>query len=508
MKNKIICFFLLLCSTSQFGCKDFLDVQPLDKLTGNNYYKSKADVDAVINDMSRRFFNKYNETHFIGAAGEYRLGETLHEPTGDDPSARMFIEALGVNDLVKVLDPSEDWNRFYNFAGITKWKPYYQIIQAANILIYNLDNGIDVLTETETKEYLGEARFARCLAYFMMVRLYGDVPYYTNAFNVEALPRENMVSVLNKCIEDLKTNLNDMPWTYTDPALKGVKASRGSAIALLMNMNMWNAGFDQANASKYWRETATLGNDLVNSNAYRLVPLNEFAKVIKGRSDESLFELYRSINYNDQVTNWAPFADMFLAYPYKLPQSRHQVSLAYYRASYMEKIYPETVTDKRKDLWFLNIYANNGEFQVTKYASNVYAEGSEENNPDITFLIFRYAESILMRAEALANLGENAEAIRMVDLIRTRAGAAGYTGSGGQNLKDFIYQERSRELFGEGHQYYDLIRTRRILSRTWTPNALNLDQFNRGAWTWPIDAEALNNNPYMVLNEYWLNGGI
>jgi hypothetical protein len=506
MKKYITYSLLILCGIILFSCKGYLDVKPLDKLTGNNFYKSKEDVDAVINDLSRRFFDKINETHFIGAVGEYRSGEVLHDKTSDMGPSRRFVEVLGKNDINLLLSANQDWG-FYAFDRITDWTGYYQIIQSANILIYNLEIGVPTLSAAQTKAYIGEAKFARCLAYFIIVRLYGDVPYYTNAFNIAALPRENMVSVFNKCILDLQGSMNDLPWTYADPAQKGVKASRGSAIALLMNMNMWNAGFDVANAQKYWRATADLGDALIKSNAYRLLPLSQWAFVIKGRSDESLFELYRSINYNDEVSNITPFGDMFLAFPYKLPQNRHQVSFAYFKAEYMEKIYPPNVADKRKTAWFLNMYANNGEFQILKYAQNAYAEGAEENNPDQTFLIFRYAESILLRAEALANLADDAGAITMVNMIRTRADAPGYQGGGGQDLKDFIFLERSRELMGEGHHYFDLVRTKRILNRTWTYNALNLDQFNRGAWTWPINSNAMNNNPYMVLNNYWTNGG-
>jgi len=506
MKKYIIYSLLMLCAISQSGCKGYLDVKPLDKLTGNNFYKSKEDVDAVINDLSRKFFNKINETHFIGAVGEYRSGEVLYEPKSDQGPSRRFVEILGKNDINLLLSGNQPWG-FYAFDRITDWRGYYQIIQSANILIYNLDLGIPTLTASETKAYIGEAKFARCLAYFIMVRLYGDVPYYTNAFNTNAMPRENMVSVLNKCIADLKGSLIDLPWSYSDPAQKGVKASRGSAIALLMNMNMWNAGFDVPNAPKYWRETADLGDALVKSNAYRLLPLKQWANVIKGRSDESLFELYRSINYNDEVSNITPFGDMFLAYPYKLPQNRHEVSFAYFKAEYMERIYPNNVADKRKDAWFLNMYSNDGEFQVLKYAQNAYAEGAEEDNPDQTFLIFRYAESILLRAEALANLNDDAGATLMLNMIRNRADAPVYQGGGGQDLKDFIFLERSRELLGEGHHYFDLIRTKRILNRTWTYNVLNLDQFNRGGWTWPINPDALSNNPYMVLNTYWTSGG-
>ena len=506
MKKSIIYILAATVSLCLPSCKKFLNVQPIDKLTGNNFYRSKDDVVANIYDMSRTFFGKINETHFIGATGEYRSGEVLYEPQSDNGPARAYVEVLGRNDLLGLIYGNPPWN-FYNFGLITDWTGYYQVIQSANILISKLETGVPGVSETEKKQFEGEAAFIRSLAYFFMVRLYGDVPYYTDAFHSTALPRENMVSVLNKCIADLKKYKDGLPWTYADPALKGVRASKGSLIALIMNMNMWNAGFDKPNANKYYQETADLGQELVKSNTYRLLPINEWATVIKGRSDESLFEFYRSINYGDQNTNVAPIGDMFLHYPYKRPEYTHRVSFAYFRGEYMQKLYPGTA-DKRVSVWFnSDIYADNGKFMMLKFAQNAFATGEEDANPDNTFMIFRYAGEILLCAEALAELGQDDAAITLVNKVRDRAEATRYTGGGGQDLKDFIFMERSRELMGEGHHYFDLIRTRRIMNSEWSYDVLTLDKFNRGAWTWPISDNALANNPFMSLNMYWVNGG-
>ncbi|MCC8408092.1 RagB/SusD family nutrient uptake outer membrane protein [Mucilaginibacter sp. UR6-1] len=504
--KKIIIFILIV--TGSFclpSCKKFLNIQPIDKLTGNNFYQSKDDVIANIYDMSRRFFGKINETHFIGATGEYRSGEVLHEAQADNGPARAYVEVLGRNDLIGLLSGGKPWDGFYNFGRITDWTGYYQVIQSANILIEKLNEGIPGVNATEANQFKAEAAFIRSLSYFFMVRLYGDVAYYTDAFHSEPIGRENMVSVLNKCIADLKTYKDFLPWTYSDPALKGVRASRGSIIALIMNMNMWNAGFDRANATKYYQETADLGRELVKSNAYKLLPIEQWSTVIKGRSDESLFEFYRSINYGDQNSAVAPFGDMFLHYPYKRPEYTHRVSFAYFRGEYMQKLYPNA-SDKRAEIWFdEDIYADNGRFMMLKFAANSFANGEEDANPDNTFLIFRYAGEILLCAEALAELGENGDAITMLNMVRKRAEAPLYTS--GDDLKDFIFLERSRELMGEGHHYFDLVRTRRILSSQWSYNVLTLDKFNRGAWTWPISNNALTNNPFMTLNAYWVNGG-
>src|SRR5690606_13887570 len=163
---------------------------------------------------------------------------------------------------------------------------YYQVIQTANILIDKLSEGIPGLSNEDTNRYIAEAVFLRCFSYFWMLRLYGDVVYYTELYQSDALPREDIVSVLNKCIEDLEPHKNNIPWTFADPALKGDRASRGSIVALLMHMNMWIAGFDRANGQRYYQATAALRAELMERNSYRLLPLTEegWALVTKGRS--------------------------------------------------------------------------------------------------------------------------------------------------------------------------------------------------------------------------------
>ncbi|MGN8057224.1 RagB/SusD family nutrient uptake outer membrane protein [Pedobacter sp. 22163] len=505
MKKVIIYTLVIAASFCLPSCKKFLNIQPLDKLTGNNFFQTKEDVVANIYDLSRIVFSKINETHYVGAVGEYRSGEVLHESQSDNAPSREYVEFLGRNDLLNLIRRGQPWD-YYNFDRITDWTGYYRAIQGANILITKLDEGVPGVNETEKGQFKAEAAFIRSLSYFTMVRLFGDVVYYTDAFHSTPLPRENFVSVLNKCIADLNSYKNQIPFTYSDPALKGVRASRGSIIALMMEMNMWNAGFDGANARKYYQATADLGKELVASNAYRLLPLSDWSTVIKGRSDESLFEFYQSINYGDAVLNVAPIADMFLHYPYKRPEYTHRVSFAYYRGEYMQKLFQDG-GDKRITTWFNeDIFADNGKFMLLKYAKNSFIVGEEDANPDNTFMIFRYGGELLLAAEALANIDENAEAIKLVNMVRSRAGASPYTSSNG-DLKEFIFYERSRELIGEGHHYFDLVRTKRILNSQYSYNVLTSDKFSRGAWTWPINQSALNNNPFMKLNDYWVNGG-
>lgn len=544
MKKLIICL-LLIVSASQFGCKKYLDITPIDKLTGNNFYQNAEDIEANITDMYGLLFDKYTQTAWAGATGEFRSGEVIPAAqAGDQNSVRMGTARLGghtrqapdprgstekltiptttVNDrllLDEGLRLDRSWNQnAYNYWQITRWNEFYRVIQSANILVSKLEEGIPALTEAQTKRYLGEAKFIRCFCYFTMVRLYGDVVYYTKAFQKDPLPRENMVSVVNKCIADMASNKSDLPLTFSDPSLKGVRATQGAAIGLMMNMYMWNAGFDIPNRVGYWEETAKLGEEIMNSNAFRLLPLTEWATVAKGRSDESLFELFRTLNYNQDLNNpfqqayaYSPFGDAFIHFPYKQPEYTHRYSFNVFTEEYMRKLYPDA-GDGRLTVWFVAPYDQNPEtFQLRKFAVNTFIDANRPDldlNPDNTYLIMRYADAILLRAEALANLNRDGEAITVLNGLRTMRQASPFPGNGDGTLKDAIFIERAKELMGEGSRYFDLVRTRRVLSKLWTDNPLTSDKFSRGAWTWPIDQSALTNNPYMTLNNYWIGTGL
>ncbi len=540
MKKYIICLFIIV-SASQYGCKKFLDITPIDKLTGNNFYKTKEDMEANITDMYGELFDKYTKTAFAGATGEFRSGEvipaaeggagrsasaligghTRQTPNPQGSTDKQNVPLTTVNDryLLVALSTGNAWDG-YNFSDLMKWDEYYRVIQSANLMISKIDDGIEALSAEEAKRYKAEAKFIRCFTYFQLVRLYGDVVYYTNAFQKDPLPRENMVTVIKSCIADLKDFRNDLPLTFTDPSMRGVRASRGAAIGLLMNMNMWNAGFDIANRTSYYQETAALGKEIMDSKAFHLLPINEWAKVVKGRSEESLFELFRTLNYNQdlndpfaQANAYSPFGDAFIHFPYKQPEYTHRYSYSVFSTEYMRKLYPDE-SDLRLTVWFVAPFDQNAStFQLRKFALNTFADANNPNldlNPDNTYLIMRYSDAVLLRAEALANLTpDDPTAIECLNLIRGRAVAPPYpTGSGDGNLKDAIFLERSKELMGEGSRYFDLVRTKRVLSKDWTDNPLTSDKFNRGGWTWPISPNALFNNPKMSLNTYWIGSGL
>ncbi|GAB3929101.1 RagB/SusD family nutrient uptake outer membrane protein [Mucilaginibacter myungsuensis] len=545
MKKIIICLVIVI-SVSQTSCKKFLNIIPINQLTGNNFYASREDVENNITDMYGSLFDKYVTTNTAGAMGEFRSGEAIPAQNGSGARVvRVDVAALGghtrriansgvtqglqsiplttVNDrrLLDAMggtDPVTNSPNPNNFGSLQSWNAYYRVIQQANLLISKLQEGVPGLNATQTASYIAEAKFIRCFCYFFMVRLYGDVVYYTAAFQKDPLPRTDMVVVINNCLAELRACKNDMEMSVSNPSLRGVRACRGAIIGLMMNMNMWNAGFDPANKNKYYQETDALGLELMTSNAFRLLPLTEWATVTKGRSEESLFELFTTVNYNSQqgnafaqVFNLAPFGEAFIHFPYKLPEYDNRTSPCVLTADYMNRIYADR-RDDRLTIWFDAPFDQNAEtFQLKKFAGNSFLDASNPSltgNPDNTFLIFRYADAILLRAEALAELGNETIAADVLNVVRSRANATQYPSSADNNIKEAIFYERQKELMGEGARYPDLVRTKRILSKTYADNPLTADKFGRGAWTWPISESSLQNNPFMTLNAYWRGTGL
>ncbi|MGF7232970.1 RagB/SusD family nutrient uptake outer membrane protein, partial [Arachidicoccus sp.] len=390
---------------------------------------------------------------------------------------------------------------------ITAWSSLYKMVSAANILYAKVDEVPDpAFSESARKKYKAEAVYLRSLAYFYLVRLFGDVPYYTDAYNATSLPKTNQVTIFQNCVNDLGAVVGDLPWTYTDPANIAVRAMRGSALIVMMEMNMWMAGFDNANKLQYWTSTDSLGKELINDNqgAYALLPIDKYPVIFRGKSKEGLVELSQNANYGESGYGFDGRNYNISGYAsHNPPGSTSGYSYSYIGSDYMSKLYPQADPDRRKDLWFPTqyIYSGNQMFEFYKYYD--FSQAANGSYPIGSLMILRYADAFLLRAEALDDLGQEDEATEMLNMIRQRAGAKLYTSSDDQSLSDAIWYERVKEFMGEGTYFFDLVRTGKILDAKYCPYPIEVEAFYKGAWTWPIPSDAQANNPYLSLNGYW-----
>ena len=171
-------------------------------------------------------------------------------------------------------------------------------------------------------------------------------------------------------------------------------------------------------------------------------------------------------------------------------------------------MYPNGQPDKRSTIWFdpatLRTYGNDPRtFRMRKFLISSDPNAIDGFGFDASQTIFRLTDAILLQAEALAELGNDSKAQQKVNIVRDRAGAPPFTVVG-EELKNEIFFERCRELIGEGHYWYDVVRTRRIIDLNYKFGYhCSVDQYKAGAWTWPIHRSALINNPGITLNTYW-----
>lgn len=501
MKIKKLAYILaataLVLSTS--SCEKFLNVTPIDALSGNNFWETKKDVEGYTNGIYLRLKNKIGNTALLPSL-EIR-GNWIGAMSGPATYPNLVF-----NNLKGIINGGD------SFDGVIRenmsWKGWYDVIAASNILHEEVAKMPDaIVTVPEKKRYQAEAVFTRNLSYMFICKMFGDAIYYTEAYNSKPLPRLPQLEVLKKCIADMDAAKDDLPVKYPEASLLGLRPTRASAVALLMHLNMWAAAWDEADKSVYYKAVTALGEELKTYTDYRLLPITveNTKRIFKGRSSENLFSILQDYNYGETFSDYANYSYFFSHYPYRGTVTTTLSRMAY-NSTYLEKLYPAGISDQRRTLWFDNVSDNNFTFQFKKFI-NTYATGAGSGvtmRSDDSAIILRLADAILLVAEAHAELGEETAAKDYLNQIRLNAGASEIT-SGGEGLKDDIFKERCRELIGEGQYYFDLVRTKRVVNSEFASAPMSVGNFNSGAWTWPliITAEERTANPGLVGNNFW-----
>lgn len=499
-----------LCSAVLFSSCGLMDTTSDEKLSGDEMWDGATTerVNGFVNSMYTEFrAAAMQKACYILYSGDLRCAPIESYSSGEN-----YITDLANNDLNGLREHySGDGN--VQADGIMSWREFYKVIQSANILIAEI--GRTSVPKAEAEAFKAEAVFMRSLAYFFLIRNFGDVPYYTDAYHQEPLPRTNMVTVLQAIASDLNQILVDdpdaayLPWAQVSLDKKAIRGSRGAVLALLMHVNMWLAGFDESHKTSYYEAVVNYGEQLVNQNGgtYTLLPLSQTNTIFRGGSSEGIFEIAQNPSYisgNEVFEFKAVFANEVMCSVYSPAKSTPNLCYTY---DFLTKIYPPSETDDRIDAWFdENIYStlDGAPKEILKFENpDIYNDGGALTANAGNQVVFRLADAILLYAEALADLGTNdGKACELLNRIRTRAGASTLSLSG-DDLKDAIYWERVRELMGEGHYFYDLVRTGKVCDNNYCYHPITRSEFREGAWTWPISKTAQENNTLITLNNYW-----
>lgn len=477
-KKSWITPFVALLALS--ACDSMLTETPESFITPENFYQTVADADAAVTTVYEPL---------LGGNG---LGRALYwalELPAD--IARVGVEEENPN--IVVLGALGYDASTPDFAA--SWQALYTTVTRANIVIERVDES-EIPAETKAA-ITGEAQFLRALAYFYLARLWGDVPLVRTTdeqlTDPDRAPREE---VLQQVLADAQQAVSTLPVTRTGAQLG--RATRGAAHALLADVHRWRGE---------WQQAADAAREVIDSGLYGLVAdyLDAFLPGSEQRSEE-IFALQYS------TTSGTPSSSLVSwTYPRILGPSEVggwstiEPNLSHYD-SYAEGDYRRQVTYRTEGA---DINGTVREFaypSVYKWRPSAVPGPQDMNTP-----IYRYAEVLLIYAEALNELGQTAEAVESVNAVRARARngtvnedraePADLPALGQAALREAILDERRWELAHEAKRWLDLIQleTDDFVARfADNPYVSNVQT---RAMLWPVPQRERDLNPNLTQNE-------
>lgn len=448
MKSK---WTIVLSATLLFlfsGCDKFLDVDPPYTQDAENFFRTKEDYERALvgayDLLQASFLSLWIGE--IASDNSIAGGESVNDSQGLHQIDNMTHG--GVNsELRSILR--------WNYAGITR----------VNYIMENKDN-IDFPGKGQI---IAEARFLRAYYYFELVKFFGAVPLIIDKrIGIEearTLPRNPASEVYAQIEEDLNFAASALPWTAT---VKG-KATRGAALALLGKAYLYQGKFLEA--------SNTL-DEVRNSGIFSLI--SDYSQLFLAANEnnaETVFDIqytgleggsygclvclegnaapgfhgirqYNGPVYGDGNSYNLPTQNLYDAYASIDP--RRGYSILDIDAFIAAQPNPQTIT------YAIGAGGHTG-FYNNKYIKRQGEIGLPDNDltSPVNYRVIRYADVLLMAAEAHFHLGNTSLAQQLVNQVRTRVGIPGIS----VNSLNDIYKERRYELAGEGHRFFDLVRT-------------------------------------------------
>lgn len=488
MKLKYNLIAIALLGFSFSSCSDFLEQNPQTDLSENDFYKTADDILSAVNGV----YSSLQEGDIYG--NWYVFGEIPSDNTR--------------NQLSGSVTTQNEFDQFYidtqNSMIANFWKAAYKVINRTNTVLGRID-GIEINTELANR-YKLECKFIRALMYFNLVRVYGDVPLVLKEISISEsydILREPKENVYNQIIADLK-EAQDLPVSYS--TAEDGRATQGAAKALLANVYM--------TLHKY-AEAETILAEIINSGRYSLLENTPGSLNIDGyknvfspvnhNSKEGIFEIQflkggygEGSNYANNFApensgtnvvavggtggNNIPEMDIYNAYEEGDLRRDFSMSLGYY--------------DNRK----------NNEWVESRYVCKFMDVPYQNNDASNNYPVIRYADVILMYAEALNQNRKTAEACKYLNMTRRRGFGYQTTETSPVDLQTtdkaqfalMVEQERRVELAFENHRWFDLIRTGRAVevmrSKGFSLNETNL--------ICPIPQKQIDVNPKLTQNDY------
>ena len=464
MKRINVILIVLLLGFS--GCTEFLTVPPQDELIWEEYWKTENDVVNVLGQAYARVVKIFDEVYIWS---EFRGGLLSPE--------QLYVQPLTLE--------------FYNFNvnsynELTQWGDFYHIINLTNTIIEYapLAKNIDPTFSDEAYNgYLAEAYYLRCMCYFYLVKSFKDVPFIDKPYSTDDqefnIKKSSEQEIIDRLISDLAAIVDIAfkadHYRLDDPRRKG-RVNKDAINALLAEIYLWNDDYHNCITTC----NKIIPYPLMDGEVY----FNIFGQ--DGNSLESIFEL--QFNYvKFQTTNEYEGSKNF----YSLTSNNFRGESESNVSELLMGLYD--LSDLRQHNKAGDVTYNSSSLSIWKYEGltlfnpdDVVRFDRGRNRSDANWILYRYPDIILMKAEAYAELDDFSSSLAQLNIVRNRAGLGNSTTTEKKRLLIEILNERAREFVGEGKRYFDLVRVCRrdiddrlsILSEAVMPN---VDGKNRAA---------------------------
>lgn len=409
-------FLLQSCSS------DLLNTSPESIKQTANFYQDQAQVEQGVNSVYGSL--QYN--------GQYQLAMLA---IGEIPSDNTFDE-VPANDSFTYGEFDFFTIQSNNSLLSSAWKDNYIGIQQANIVLNRI--GAVPMDQATKNIRIGEVKFLRALMYFNLVRIFGDVPLATKEtidvneyFGQGRTPVE---TVYNFIESELKESINLLP-VQTANTQKG-RVTKGAALGILGKVLITRNKFSEA--LPYLQQIDGLGYSL-------LTDVTKIFDVANKNNAEIIFDVQFTSGLNGN-TEGSQAYQMFSPSGFVSGAKGHNLPT--------KEVYNIfTAGDTRRNA-YIGLTPNNVPYtkKLVKTSTAVVDGGSN-------VVVLRLADVYLLMAECYAKANDLTNSNLYLNKIKTRAGVSTVNLTTQQQLLDEIDLERRKELVGEGHRWFDLVRT-------------------------------------------------
>lgn len=520
MKKQLTIYALIALLFGSFTSCD-LEVEPTDSYNQETFWHSATAAKYGLNACYNALYNR----------GLYGVGVVLWEECAS-PNAYNYDNRDGWNSIALGTHTS-DAAVFAN-----RWKGAYTGIGRCNLLLSQIDKNKE-LSSVEINKMKAEARFLRALYYSVLTTYFYKVPLVVDEpdMSQENLPRTDREVIISFLLEELDAIAQILPRKYTSKADIG-RATAGAALALKTRILLFEAS-ELLNTNKdraKWQAVANAALDVMNMGVYKLFPdYRSLFYMANENNSECIFDvqfLYPN-RVNEigitlrQYNNCAPTKDLVDAYWMKDGKPREE---SIYKNSaiytdidprfYKTIVYPgstfmgETVKADGSNIIFKVIQTGFTFKKLVDYDEAKVSTVDFAMEGGTNYMVLRYADILLMYAEAKLELGELTEDVWNLTIraLRERnnflaVSALTYPGNDTEVLKKILRYERRIELAGEGLYYNDIRRWKiaeevmngMVYKHDDTPVISRAFNAQRDYW-WPVPSKELELNHQLEPN--------